>query len=61
MIPQGRFSLSAEGLLLPDSRHWEKMILPHKVAPADAKNARLSLNVTDTSNIYALLETLKKL
>jgi hypothetical protein len=30
MIPQGRFSLSVERLLLADSRHWEKMILPHK-------------------------------
>jgi hypothetical protein len=43
MIPQRRFSLSVEGLLLEDSKHWEKMILPHNKALQPTQRTEASL------------------
>ena len=43
MISQGRLSLSHEGLLLADSKHWEKMILPHNKSLQPTANAAAKL------------------
>ena len=43
MIPQGRFSLSVEGLLLADSKHWKQLILPHNKSLQPTANAAAKL------------------